>query len=101
MQIQKQSINCVKGIKIRTVILNTESAGVVHAPPEPLLETSPKRLLGTSGSVRVLESFEQLKPMCFSERFPRLTCLLITCGIFAAALVTEIECLRGAGYYWW
>lgn len=50
--------------------------------------------------VLVFRSLEQSRPMASSERFPRLTCFLVSCGIVAAALVTEIDCLRGAGYYW-
>jgi hypothetical protein len=91
MQIQERSSTCIPTQKTHITLTTMEGVEV------------PVRRQATSRSNRsapVLQSFEQMQPLCFSERFPRFTCFLITCGIFAVALVTEIECLRGAGYFW-
>jgi len=92
MQISKQSSNCIQTQKRRTISLKFESAGEVPAGQEPSLPRIK--------NAPVLHSFENSQPLSFSERFPRLTCFLVACGIFTAALVTEIDCLHGAGYYW-
>jgi hypothetical protein len=39
-------------------------------------------------------------PITFSERFPRLTVAAIAIALVAFTVVTEIEYLRVAGYYW-
>lgn len=36
----------------------------------------------------------------FSERFPRLTITMIALVMFAATLTTEIDVLKGAGFFW-
>jgi hypothetical protein len=47
-----------------------------------------------------LNLFEYIPPTTFAERFPVLTCFAIACTLLAAALMTEIECLQGCGYFW-
>jgi hypothetical protein len=44
--------------------------------------------------------FEPLEPMSFPERFPRLTCGFVAFALMASALVAEIDCLSGLGYFW-
>ena len=39
-------------------------------------------------------------PAPFAERYPRLTILAVTAGIFLAAITAEVEYLRASGYYW-
>lgn len=39
-------------------------------------------------------------PATFSERFPRLTIAMIAVVMFAATLTTEIDVLKGAGFFW-
>jgi hypothetical protein len=51
-------------------------------------------------SAPVLHLFEYSQPESIPERFPRLTCLAIACGLIAASLIAEIDCLRGSGYFW-
>ena len=48
----------------------------------------------------VLHLFEYSQPESIPERFPRLTCLAIACGLTAASLITEIEYLHSSGYFW-
>jgi len=36
----------------------------------------------------------------FTERFPRLTIAMVAVMILAATLTTEVEVLRGAGFFW-
>jgi hypothetical protein len=39
-------------------------------------------------------------PATFAERFPRLTVGAVAVALVLATITAEIECLRGAGYYW-
>jgi hypothetical protein len=39
-------------------------------------------------------------PATFAERFPRLTICAVALSLIMAAISVEIDCLRGAGYYW-
>ena len=98
MQTVKQSSKRMKTFESSTIQLNIRIVGDIERSDDVLPRQ--KSSWEPSRDVPVLRSFEESQPMRFSERFPRLTCFLITCGIFAAALVTEIECLRGAGYFW-
>ena len=51
-------------------------------------------------SAPVLHLFEYSQPESVPERFPRLTCLAIACGLIAASLIAEIDYLRSSGYFW-
>ena len=44
--------------------------------------------------------FEQTSPGSFAEQFPRLVFCTVAFSILLAAITAEIDCLRGAGYYW-
>jgi hypothetical protein len=44
--------------------------------------------------------FEYSAQTTLAERFPRLTCFAISFGLLASALITEVECLKGSGYFW-
>lgn len=44
--------------------------------------------------------FEQNLPASFAEQFPRLVFCTVAFSILLAAITAEIDCLRGAGYYW-
>lgn len=44
--------------------------------------------------------FEQGIPLSFAEQFPGLFIFAVAASILVAAITAEIECLRGAGYYW-
>ena len=48
----------------------------------------------------VLQFFEHSQPESITERFPRLTCLAIACGLITVSLFAEIDCLRASGYFW-
>ena len=39
-------------------------------------------------------------PATLAERFPRLTVCAVAVALTLATITAEIECLRGAGYYW-
>jgi hypothetical protein len=94
----KQSSNRIKTFKSNAIQLDIKVVGDIGSS----IDVHPKRkpLFETNRNLRVLQSFEQAQPISFTERFPRLTCFLISCGIITAALVMEIEALRGAGYFW-
>ena len=47
-----------------------------------------------------LFEFAGSAPATFAERFPRLMVLAVSIAIIVAAITAEIDCLRGAGYYW-
>ena len=47
----------------------------------------------------VLHLFEYSQPESIPERFPRLTCLAIACGLIAASLIAEIDYLHSSGYF--
>ena len=51
-------------------------------------------------SAPVLQLFEHSQPESITERFPRLTCLAIACGLITVSLIAEIDCLRASGYFW-
>jgi len=44
--------------------------------------------------------FQYANQTTFPERYPLLTCLAISFGLLASALIMEIECLKGSGYFW-
>ena len=44
--------------------------------------------------------FEHIARSTIAERFPVLTCFAISFVLLATALITEIECLKGSGYFW-
>jgi hypothetical protein len=44
--------------------------------------------------------FEQILPASLAEQFPRLVFLSVAFSILLAVITAEIDCLRGAGYYW-
>jgi hypothetical protein len=44
--------------------------------------------------------FEQNLPVSLAEQFPRIVFGTIALSILLAAITAEIDCLRGAGYYW-
>ena len=48
----------------------------------------------------VLHLFEYSQPESVPERFPRLTCLAIACGLIALSLIAEIDYLHSSGYFW-
>ena len=43
---------------------------------------------------------EQGFPLSLAEQFPRLLIFAVAASILLAAITAEIDCLRGAGYYW-
>jgi hypothetical protein len=55
---------------------------------------------GPNPSEPVLHLFEYSQPESFPERFPRLTCLAIACGLITASLIAEIDYLHSSGYFW-
>lgn len=48
----------------------------------------------------VTHLFEYVSRTTIAERFPVLTCFVIALGMLATAVITEIECLKGSGYFW-
>lgn len=47
-----------------------------------------------------LNLFEQIAPPSFAERFPRLMFCAVAATILLATVMAEVDCLRGAGYFW-
>jgi hypothetical protein len=98
MQTVKQSSNRMKTFKNSAIQLDIKIVDDIGS----IRDVHPQRksLFDVNRNRHLLQSFEQSQPICFSEQFPRLTLFLISCGIIGAALAVEIECLRGAGYFW-
>ena len=44
--------------------------------------------------------FEYSQRGSIPERFPRLTCFVIACGLLVTTLLAEIDYLRSSGYFW-
>jgi hypothetical protein len=58
---------------------------------------------GTDDSAELcggLFEFAGNAPATFAERFPRLMVCAVAIALIVSAITVEIECLRGAGYYW-
>jgi hypothetical protein len=52
-------------------------------------------------SVPVFHLFEYSQRESFAERFPRLTCVAIACGLIVTSLIAEIDYLHSSGYSFW
>ncbi len=44
--------------------------------------------------------FKHVAQATLAERFPLITCFAISFGLLISALITEVECLKGSGYFW-
>jgi hypothetical protein len=44
--------------------------------------------------------FDHIARTTFAERYPLLTLFAISVGLMACALMTEVEYLKGSGYFW-
>ena len=58
---------------------------------------------GTEDSAELcgrLFEFAGNAPATFAERFPLLMVCAVAIAFTVATIAVEIECLRGAGYYW-
>ena len=47
-----------------------------------------------------VDLFKHVGSTTLAERFPLLTCFAISFGLLVSALITEVECLKGSGYFW-
>lgn len=59
-----------------------------------------KPLPETNRSAPATHMFEHIERTTLAERFPLLTCFAISFALLATALITEVECLKGSGYFW-
>lgn len=70
----------------------------------PDIELSFQRLeVDTTGNGEAstgIRLFEQSAPLSFAEQFPHLLIFAVAASILLAAITAEIDCLRGAGYFW-
>ena len=55
---------------------------------------------GAKGDATRLFAIAERWPTPLPERYPRLTFLAISLALLVSALAMELECLRGAGYFW-
>ena len=60
----------------------------------------PSSMVETSRAVPATHLFEHIDRTTLAERFPFLTCFAISFALLASALFTEVECLKGSGYFW-
>ena len=94
MQIQEHTTKAIEPgtqFEVQTSIevdLNFPNAATHDSTPE------------TGSNQPTLRLFESIARTTFAEQFPLLTFFVFFCGLFAAALFTEIECLKGSGYSW-
>jgi len=82
----------------KTEAVEAETPAGVQANVSPDAETN--LAIQPSSICPPASLFESVGRTTFTERFPLLTCIVISCGLLAAALITEIECLKGSGYFW-
>lgn len=80
--------------------IDTQTSGWILLRIERSREKPALTTGNSQAKQRVFPSFEYAQHISFAERFPRLTFFVIACGLLAAALITEIDCLQGSGYFW-
>lgn len=59
-----------------------------------------KPLVETNRTAPATHLFEHIARTTLAERFPMLTCIAVSFALLASALITEVECLKGSGYFW-
>ena len=63
-------------------------------------EASSNLAIGPDSHAASPRLFDNVARTTIGERFPFLTCFAVCFGLLASALITEIECLKGSGYFW-
>lgn len=88
---EKQSIRATLSLRVVEPEVASEY-GLFQAQPNGADESAEwcGRLFEFAGSA----------PVTFAERFPRLMVGVVAATFIVAAISVEIECLRGAGFYW-
>jgi len=94
MQIQEQTTEIIEATEYNPISTSNETNFVF--PSEATAKFGP--ILDSNS--RAPRLFEYCARATFAERFPRLTCFAISFGLLASALVMEVECLKGSGYFW-
>lgn len=79
-------------IEVRPVPSSTKINFSFPAPSEPGSQKM--------AEVPIPRLFAHIARTTLAERFPLLTCFAISFALLASALITEIECLKGSGYFW-
>ena len=70
------------------------------ASEDSLFQAQPERAIENEQLCGRLFEFAGNAPVTFAERFPRLMVGAVAIAFVMAAITVEIECLRGAGFYW-
>lgn len=60
----------------------------------------PSSMMETSIAAPATHLFQHIARTTLAERFPLLTCFAVSFALLASALITEVECLKGSGYFW-
>lgn len=86
---------CINDLK------NAESGWIllrIERPRKTSEQKSASEMMGANPQYSHLFAYAQHRS--FAERFPRLTIFGIACVLLGVALIAEIDCLRGSGYFW-
>ena len=66
-----------------------------------LPDAAPQEIeLAADGNLPTPLLFDHIARTTLAERYPLLTCAAISFSLLACALMTEVEALKGSGYFW-
>ena len=88
---EKQSVRATLSIRVAEPKVASEDG---------LIQTQPNRAEESAELYGGLFDFAGNVPVTFAERFPRLMVGAVAIAFIVASIAVEIECLRGAGFYW-
>ena len=94
MQIQAQTTEVILARPMHSVDL--ASTGTDADFPSPVVPNATT----VSAEISRPGLFNYIARTTFAERYPVLTLFAISFGLMACALMTEVECLKGSGYFW-
>jgi hypothetical protein len=98
MQTQDQTTHTTETIEVRPVHPTIVASCKINVNFPNAIE--PDSQEGPSSNVQPPHLFEHIARTTLAERFPLLTCFAISFGLLVSALITEVECLKGSGYFW-
>jgi hypothetical protein len=94
MQIQEQATEAIiAGPMHSGDLASTRTDANLSSPVEPNASTVGAQILRPG-------LFDNIAQTTFAERYPLLTLFAISVGLMACALMTEVEYLKGSGYFW-
>jgi len=95
MKIQERTTRTIEATPKRAAV-RTSTIINLNLPSEAVPDPEPK----SDTKVETPLLFRNLAPTTLAERYPLLTFLAVSLVLLASALFTEIEFLKGSGYFW-